>query len=54
VFGRADDPGIDLTLIAVVDLPAAFALRRIQAPTTPTLPYRRRLEAAVRAMLRRT
>jgi hypothetical protein len=51
LFGRADQTHVELILIAVVDLPSAFAQRRIQTPTAPTRPYRARLEAAVRAML---
>ena len=51
LFGRADQTHAELILIAVVDLPSAFAQRCIQTPTAPTRPYRARLEAAVRAML---
>ena len=51
LFGRADQPHAELILIAVVDLPSAFAHRRNEAPNAPTRLYRARLEAAVRAML---
>lgn len=51
VFGRADRLSIDLLLLAVTDLPSAFAHRHVEATTTRVGPYRRRLEAAVRALV---
>jgi AcrR family transcriptional regulator len=51
VFGRADRPSVDLLLIALVDLPSAFAHRRVAAMTTRRGPYRRHLEATVRALV---
>lgn len=51
LFGRTDKPSIDLLVIALVDLPSAFAHRRVEARSASTLLYRGRLEAAVRAMI---
>jgi AcrR family transcriptional regulator len=50
LFGRGGQPSLDLLLIVLVDLPPAFAQRCVVS-TAHIRPYRRRLEAAVRAIV---
>jgi AcrR family transcriptional regulator len=50
-FGRADARAVDLVLLAVLDLPFGVARRHLEAGTSPPRGHRRRLEAAVRAVM---
>jgi AcrR family transcriptional regulator len=49
--GGRGSSGLDLALLAVVDLPYGFARRYLDADASPSPERRRRLEAAVRALL---
>lgn len=50
-LGRADRRSVDLLVLVTVDIPYGFARRALEAGTTPPPAHRRRLEAAVRAVI---
>lgn len=51
LFPSSDRAGLDLALLAVVDIPYGFARRHVEAGTRPPAARRGAVEAAVRAIL---